>query len=79
MPRFQKTLLCGSLLLFMLVVFSLLNGAHALSFRTVLGTLLNGGEQDFIVNQVPPTADNYRYFNRNGARCFWCTNSGYYP
>jgi len=51
MPRFQKTLLCGSLLLFLLMVSSLLNGAHHLPFTLVLDTLLNGGEQDFIVNQ----------------------------
>ncbi len=51
MSRFQKTLLCGSLLLFTLMVSSLLNGAHPLPFTLVLDTLLNGGKQDFIVNQ----------------------------
>jgi ferric citrate transport system permease protein len=50
MTRFQKSLLSGCLLLLMLAMFSLFNGAHELSVNTVINTLLYAGDQDFIVN-----------------------------
>jgi ABC-type Fe3+-siderophore transport system permease subunit len=50
MTRFQKSLLGGGLLLVILAVYSLFNGAHHLSANTVVSTLFYAGDQDFIVN-----------------------------
>lgn len=50
MSRYKQLLFGGTMLLLMLAGISLIYGAQTLSINTVLHTLWQGGEQDFIVN-----------------------------
>jgi ferric citrate transport system permease protein len=50
MTRYTQLLLSTFLLLLLLAGVSLVTGAESLTIKTVLQTLINGGDQDFIVN-----------------------------
>jgi len=51
MPRYTLVLLSTLAVLFILIGLSLVFGAESISIKTIIHTLVYGGEQDFIINQ----------------------------